>query len=643
MAGAAPVAAGAPPAPIHSRAFVTRRFLNWFPLGLTYAFLYMGRYNLTVSKNALGALMTNEDFGIIFGIGTLVYGFAFLANGPITDTIGGKKAMLIAALGSAVANVLMGVYIQRTVAAGAVDNLTLRFWLSILYGANMYFQSFGAVAIVKVNSSWFHVRERGGFSGIFGTMISSGIFMAFTVNGWILASATERSGGGSQAPFAHWVFFIPSALLFAMFLVEALLLKDRPGQAGHQDFDTGDASSGDQGDVPLLQLMKRILTNPIILTVALIEFCTGIIRQGVMHWYPIYAKSVLALPSSHFMRDGESDIRLYLGFVAASVPFFFLAARASGKRKGILYASGGLVFLAPFMFGGWGGLLFVAGVIGGNVAGHVSDLFFQSRRAPAAGGLYGFLVILGILMVFAMGRTEPVIASTKIPGLEAGDRILSIEGRGGFKDWAQVATAFAAVPPTCVDSTWDSAKNVCSTKPTATDPALEPSTGKIRLEVERGGQVVPIEIADPKARQRAGDTRTLAATPVSNRNPYLLGAVIFLMSLCVIGSHGLLSGTATMDFGGRKGAATAVGIIDGFVYLGTAVQSISLGYLTARDWSYWPWFMVPFAIIGFLLSLKIWNAKPAPRGAAAAPMTTAMPASNLEKAISDAKTGTEGR
>ena len=30
----------------HTAAFRRRRVLNWLPLGLTYAFLYMGRYNL---------------------------------------------------------------------------------------------------------------------------------------------------------------------------------------------------------------------------------------------------------------------------------------------------------------------------------------------------------------------------------------------------------------------------------------------------------------------------------------------------------------------------------------------------------------------------------------------------------------------
>ena len=74
--------------------------------------------------------------------------------------------------------------------------------------------------------------------------------------------------------------------------------------------------------------------------------------------------------------------------------------------------------------------------------------------------------------------------------------------------------------------------------------------------------------------------------------------------------HGVLSGTATMDFGGRKGAATAVGIIDGFVYLGAGAQSLTLGYLTSKSWSYWPLFLMPFSVVGFLLLLRIWNAKP---------------------------------
>ena len=297
--------------PVHSQAFRLRRFLNWFPMGLTYAFLYMARYNLTVSKNALGDLMTKADFGVIFGAGTITYAFAFLINGPLTDRIGGKKAILIGALGSALMNVLLGIFTYMVVAKQAAINIALVF--SIIYSLNMYCQSFGAVAIVKVNSSWFHVRERGIFGGIFGILISMGIYFAFDW-GVAIVEATRAvvvsdlgfiqiglrnllniSAAGYDQTW--WVFFIPAILLGIFFIIEIFLLKDKPSQAGFDDFDTADASSGEE-DEPfhLKQLLKKILTNKIIITIALIEFCTGVLRNGIMHWYLIFTKEINLSP-----------------------------------------------------------------------------------------------------------------------------------------------------------------------------------------------------------------------------------------------------------------------------------------------------------------------------------------------------------
>ncbi|MDP6955219.1 MAG: MFS transporter, partial [Planctomycetota bacterium] len=170
----------------HSAAFRRRRMMNWLPLGLTYAFLYMGRYNLKISKFAFeemaagdgSALMGNDDFGWIFGIGTYVYGFSFLLNGPLTDRFGGKFSILMGAGGAALANLLMGVCAWTLVNSGPGHELVANNFLAVfavLYSLNMYFQSFGAVAIVKVNAPWFHVRERGVFGAIFGILISLGI------------------------------------------------------------------------------------------------------------------------------------------------------------------------------------------------------------------------------------------------------------------------------------------------------------------------------------------------------------------------------------------------------------------------------------------------------------------------------------
>ncbi|MCA9620730.1 MAG: MFS transporter, partial [Myxococcales bacterium] len=551
----------------HSPAFIRRRVANWFPLGLTYALLYMGRYNLTVAKNELGALMTKEDFGIIFAAGTLTYAFAFLLNGPLVDRIGGRRGMLIGALGAGIANIVMCGYLYQVLASGTADNDQIRLVFSGLYAANMYFQSYGAVSIVKVNAAWFHVAERGGFSGIFGTMISSGIFLAFTVNKWILELAGKLVGSHAQ-----WVVFLaPGALLVVMTVVEFFLLRDRPSEAGHEDFDTGDASSGDTSDdpIPAMELFKRIFTNPVIMTVALIEFCTGVLRNGVMHWFPIYAKEVWVLPSNHILMYGSWDALWLVGamFGVAAVSGF-LASRAQGRRRATLIVFGALAFLAPFVQGGWGGLLLIAGVIGGNVAGWVSQIFFQSRRAPAAGGLYFALTLCTIAMVWTLGRPGTEVASVKAPPTEsaeelrAGDRITSIGGRQ-VSGWAEVAAAVKCWKPAeCIESGWDEKACICSSK---IDP-IPLQSGPIPVEVERAGVRLSFTIPDPAPKMEAGGGRSLGARPVLPISPYFLGVVVFLMSLCVIGTHGLLSGTATMDFGGRKGAATAVGVIDGFVY-----------------------------------------------------------------------------
>jgi MFS transporter, OPA family, glycerol-3-phosphate transporter len=604
---------------VHSSAFRTRRFLNWFPMGVTYALLYMGRYNLTVAKTSLDKmdLMTKEDFGIIFFVGTLVYALSFLVNGPLIDRIGGRLGILIAAGGSGIVNLLMGWYLTTVLDATDPTQEPLRLVFSLLYGVNMYFQSFGAVSIVKVNAHWFHVRERGGFSGIFGTMISSGIFLAFTVNGWILDLLAVRYPGERM----QWVVFsVPGALLLIFLVVEFFLLRDTPGKAGHEDFDTGDASSGNEGDEPegVLALYKRILTNPLILIIAGVEFCTGVLRNGVMHWFPFYAKEVWALSGDHGLVYGQWDPAIAFGLFAVAIVSAVLAKLAKGPRRAYLIISAGIAFLAPFTMAGWGGLLFVAGVVGGNVAGWVSDLFFQSRRAPSAGGLYFILATCCVGMLTALSLpTNEVSWAKEGSGLLVGDRILELAGQptGGWDDVRKIAACYE---PTCKGGAkWDEALCICTTNAGLTRTSeARPSPGTIPAVVERDGARLDVTLTDPFPAQKAGEKRLLLARPVLPLSPWVLGVLVFLISLCVIGTHGLLSGTATMDFGGRKGAATAVGVIDGAVYAGTALQSIALGYLTTASWTYWPIFLAPFALGGFLLLrfTRLWNAKPKGRG-----------------------------
>ena len=451
----------------HDKRFLRRRILNWLPLGLTYALLYMARYNLKVSQYAFeemadaagGALMANADFGVIFGVGTVVYGVSFLINGPLTDRFGGRFSILVGATGALIMNLLMGLASISLMKHGVLSGFLAAHFVmvfSILYALNMYFQSFGAVAIVKVNAPWFHVRERGVFGAIFGILISLGIYFAFDLGGKIL------DGMGLQ-----WVFLMPALLLAIFVVIDFLVVHNSPAEAGLKNFDTEDASSGDTG--PRLgagKVFAMMMRNPVIVTIALIEFCSGFLRQAIMQWYRTFAK--------------QTDVLLGLK--------------------------------SDFVNANWGLLLCCAGILGGVVAGSISDHVFGSRRGPVALVLYGVLLLGAVVMVFTY------------------------------------------------------------------------------------------------------------------QQPYV-GWLVLIMSMAVIGVHGMLSGTASMDFGGTRNVGIAVGIIDGFVYLGTAFMSFTYALILPGEqidaaggitgpatdpanWRPWPLAMIPMAAVGLLLATRVWNAKP---------------------------------
>src|SRR5258708_1865235 len=88
---------------MHSAAFRWRRFLNWSPLGLPYATYYMGRYNFNVVKGDMGKMfhLDKAEMGLIATAGFWTYALSVSINGPLADRLGGRRAILIGAAGSA--------------------------------------------------------------------------------------------------------------------------------------------------------------------------------------------------------------------------------------------------------------------------------------------------------------------------------------------------------------------------------------------------------------------------------------------------------------------------------------------------------------------------------------------------------------
>jgi OPA family glycerol-3-phosphate transporter-like MFS transporter len=331
----------------HSPAYRRRRIANWLPLGLAYAFLYMGRYNL-VALLTKGQI-SGKDFGAIDAVGSIVYGLSFLLNGPLCDRLGGRFTMLISTAGAAACNGAIGIlYAIEGHPPGAQALL----WL---FALNMYFQSFGAVSIVKVNASWFHLRERGTFGGIFGILISLGLYLAFD---WAPKIADLTS--------PEWLFLAPAVLLAVFFVICALLVRDNPSDAGFPDFDVADASSGETGPTdPALKIIKRLLTNKTILIISFISLCAGFLRNGILKWFKVFEAGV---GGSH-----------------------------------------------SFVYAHWGMVSCIAGITGGMFAGVVSDHLFESRRPPVATVLFTMVLAGAIAIVPLLGA--PLIVAWFVAGM----------------------------------------------------------------------------------------------------------------------------------------------------------------------------------------------------------------------------------
>jgi len=342
-----------PPRPKHEPAFRFRRAQNWLTLGFTYAAMYMARYNFGFANKSLSDTYgwSKAQIGTIISAATLVYGISALLNGPLADRFGGRRAMLIGASGAVVFNLAfgLGAYLGFLGTGGV-----LLAYLGTIWTLNMYFQSYSALALIKVNSGWFHVSERGVFSAIFGSMIQSGRAAVFALMTLSVVVALPW----------QWKFFLPAAIVAVMALLTYFVVQDTPEDAGLEPFDPQDATSGDTEEITLGYVARKVFTQPVTLAIAGAEFCTGLVRKGFEEWFPRYMQEAQHLALDH--------------------PVF---------RRGAF-------------------AIVLAGIAGAFIAGTMSDWWFRSRRAPVAFIGYALqIVCLGVIWR-APGLTAIIVAFT---------------------------------------------------------------------------------------------------------------------------------------------------------------------------------------------------------------------------------------
>jgi len=333
--------------------FEMRRLINWLPLGLMYAAFYMSRYNFTVTNPALCKEFnwTNSQIGNVISISLLVYGISVFVNGPIADRIGGKKAILIGCVGALLFNLAFAAGVFFKIFSWDHEPwMRLITYFAAIWGCNMFFQSFGALSVVKVNAAWFPIAERGIFAGLFGAMIQFGRILAVPVGGVILATSSWE-----------WVHIIPAIVLGTVGLLTVFLVKDTPEELDFPRQDEALAVETDEKSPSLLAILKTILLNPTMLIITGAMMATGLIRHSLEQWAPKY---------------------------------FLDVHRVSTDSLVFVLAFAGQVMI---------------GIFGAFVMGNISDRYFQSRRGPVTAIAYFVQAVL--LLAFALLKPGPWLAA----------------------------------------------------------------------------------------------------------------------------------------------------------------------------------------------------------------------------------------
>ncbi len=351
------------PSEFREPGYRARRLQNWILVGFLYSLFYMTRYNFSAMGASLQDVFgwTKGDLGLFELVLPLVYGISVVINAPIVDKLGGRKAFLIGAVGVVIASLAFGAFdfvlIEAAKWVGAGESRTmlapaqlaggqtpseLAVWMAMVWGVNAYFQSFGALAIVKINAQWFHIRERGTFSAIFGVLIRLGLIL-----------------GNSIAPlFANllgwkFAFWLPAGFVALFFFLNLFFVVETPEEAGFETRDTGDAVHADSaGKVTVFGVLQKIVTSRLMWTIAISSMMVGMVRRSVLDgaWSSLYFRDVHGIT--------RSDAMFHVSYWSVAI----------------------------------------LGIIGGFVFGGMSDRIFGSRRAPVV--VIGFSGMILALLLF---------------------------------------------------------------------------------------------------------------------------------------------------------------------------------------------------------------------------------------------------
>jgi sugar phosphate permease len=272
-------------------------------------------------------------------------------------------------------------------------------------------QSMGWVGMVKITSKWFSFSSYGTVVGIISLSYLLGDAASRQFMGVLIGRGLSWRG----------VFVVAASVLFALFVLNLLLLKETPRQIGEPEPETNPLNLfGERGEEPapssLGQLLLPLFLSPAFWFVCLLSLGFTLMRETFNTWTPTYFTEVVRLSEADAAQ--KSALFPLFGGISVLLAGFLSDRLGRGGRAGIILVglaltAAGLLALGHAHFGGstmWpvGLVAFIGFVMIGPysyLAGAISlDFGGKQGSATAAGIIDGIGYLGGVLAGESMAR-----------------------------------------------------------------------------------------------------------------------------------------------------------------------------------------------------------------------------------------------
>jgi len=369
--------------------FRSERVWRWRIFAITwmaYAGFYLCRRNFSVVMPLLTRDLGYSNLqlaNVIFGY-SLCYSCGQFLFGPLADRFGSRLTVTLGLLISVGATLLMGF-------APALAALT------VLCCVNGLGQSAGWPGLVKNMAPWFRHEQRGVVMGWWTTNYVIGGFLATVFATFVATHNWSGPGTGWQRGF--WA---PAVLLFAITLLFAALVRNRPSDAGLPELASSDPGRA-AGAVPAgdWRMFLRMLGDLEVWTIAWGCAFSKVIRYSFLFWLPLYMTQRLRY--SPQQAGYTSSLYEFVGFAGAILAGYisdkFMHARRLPVAAVMLWGLALMCWLHP-RFAAMGQIALAVNISLIGIMNFGPDTLLQGAASQDAGAKWGVGVASGFISGF---------------------------------------------------------------------------------------------------------------------------------------------------------------------------------------------------------------------------------------------------